>query len=410
MRTRPPKEGRKLAPERIPPHRHHRGQPAEAVIGLKTRGHRRTRRAPEPAPARPGIVDPLTGLPGRVALKEHLDLNVSLYDADGLRTALVQFALPDFRLVEQEHGPRASDEVLRWVAARLTERVGRTGQAFRCGRSTFAAVLEPTAIDDALAWAEVGVAVIGEPAAVPGGAIDFGLSAAVVMTEPGMTTDEVLHGADLTLGAMYEAGPGCVGWYGPEVDEWFRGRGREIENLVRRYEDLRLENRRLLELALVDRQTGLPNAASFEADHTQLHARRKRADERYSVLMVFIDGFAAHHDLVGPEQSLEVVRAVGASVSETVRESDRTYRMADGEFAVLLPGTDLREAVAAAERVRARVERLGLQDAGQKVTTVTVGAIGAGFRHASQKDVLNELSDLLVDARRSGTNRTVWPH
>jgi diguanylate cyclase (GGDEF)-like protein len=186
----------------------------------------------------------------------------------------------------------------------------------------------------------------------------------------------------------------------------------EVEELNGEIEELRLENQQLQQGMLIDRHSGLANGAAFDADLAQLDARWRRNDESYSVLFVDVDHFHGFDGALGEDPVQGVLRSVADAVAETVRQGDRSYRLTGEEFGVLLPGTQLREAVAAAERVRRRVEKLGIaHPAGDPgVVTVTIAAIGAGFRHKGPKDVVAELQDLMVTGKQSGRNRVVWPH
>lgn len=188
--------------------------------------------------------------------------------------------------------------------------------------------------------------------------------------------------------------------------------GAENDELVRENEELRLENQKLLQAILIDPQSGLPNAAAFDADHAQLDARRRRYEDGYAVLIADIDHFHTFNELFGEEAGHELTMLIATTIGQTVRQSDRTYRTGGEEFAVLLPGAELREAVTAAERVRENVERLQVLHPGNPpgIVTVTIAAIGAGFRHKTPKDMISELQDLMVAGKRAGRNRVVWPH
>ena len=186
----------------------------------------------------------------------------------------------------------------------------------------------------------------------------------------------------------------------------------ENHEVLREVEDLRLENQQLLQAILVDPQSGLPNAAAFDADHALLEARRKRYEDDYAVIVADIDHFHAFNELFGEKAGKDLTRTVATTIGETVRQSDRTYRLGGEEFAVLLPGADVREAVGAAERIRTRVESMDMMHPGNGpgVVTVTIAALGAGFRHKAPKDMIAELQDLMVAGKRAGRNRVVWPH
>src|SRR5439155_17093872 len=73
----------------------------------------------------------------------------------------------------------------------------------------------------------------------------------------------------------------------------------------------------------------------------------------------------------------ETLRAVGQTISGTVRAGDRTYRYGGEELTVLLPGVGLSDAVALGERIRLAVRRLGVEHHGNPggVVTVSVGAV-----------------------------------
>ena len=186
----------------------------------------------------------------------------------------------------------------------------------------------------------------------------------------------------------------------------------ENDMLMRENEELRLENQKLLQAILIEPQSGLPNAAAFDADHAQLDARRRRYEDGYAVLIADIDHFHTFNELFGEDAGHELTKLVATTIGQTVRQSDRTYRTGGEEFAVLLPGAELREAVTAAERVREKVEELQMLHPGNSsgVVTVTIAAIGAGFRHKAPMDMISELQDLMVAGKRAGRNRVVWPH
>ena len=186
----------------------------------------------------------------------------------------------------------------------------------------------------------------------------------------------------------------------------------ENDALMRENEELRLENQKLLQAILIDPQSGLPNAAAFDADHVQLDARRRRYEDGYAVMIADIDHFHTFNELFGEDAGNELTQVIATTIGQTVRQSDRTYRTGSEEFSVLLPGAELREAVTAAERVREKVEELQVLHPGNSfgVVTLTIAAIGAGFRHKAPKDMIAELQDLMVAGKRAGRNRVVWPH
>ena len=186
---------------------------------------------------------------------------------------------------------------------------------------------------------------------------------------------------------------------------------QEVAALTDEVEALRTENRRLHEWMLIDPATGLPNRPAFEADLLQLQARLRRSGDAYSVLLIDLDSFHHYNESFGIEPGDRVIATVAQTVHDSIRLGDRTYRYDGDQFAILLPGATMPDAVTAGERVRSRVESLGIEmplGYGPSLT-VTVAVVEAGFRHADTKELLIEVTRLLIDGKCAGRNRVVWP-
>jgi diguanylate cyclase (GGDEF)-like protein len=110
--------------------------------------------------------------------------------------------------------------------------------------------------------------------------------------------------------------------------------------------------------AMTDGLTGLMNRRSFEN-----RARILRSNgEDYALVMADLDHFKGLNDTHGHETGDRALRVFAETLRESVRTEDLVCRYGGEEFAVLLPGVDLAEAVEVMERVRvalARVTRRG---------------------------------------------------
>jgi len=185
----------------------------------------------------------------------------------------------------------------------------------------------------------------------------------------------------------------------------------EVGDLRSEIDDLRMENDLLAHSVLIDVHTGLANAAAFELDHLQLNARRRRSDQPYSILLGQID-HGDSGDSATPEDNDARLLAVAEVFKASVRQGDRAYCCDQNRLAVLLAGSDLKQAVAAGERFRSRVENAGIVDCSNPlgVVTVTVGVIEAGYRHEAAKDVFVEVEALVSEGGAAGSNQLLWPH
>ena len=365
--------------------------------------------APAVTPAAP--TDELTGCGDLIAFRLRLQEEVAAARPGAPRAALLLIDLDGFHRFNDLHGRAVGDQLLAVTASRLRGFVA-DGALYRVGGDQFGIMVPGVDAVEAVAFASRVLQAVGAPLdADPGGTL-LSASVAVVMLGHRDRADGVMRDADLTMFRAKAEGGGRVDVYNWELDDWAMTRKRDVERMTREMDDLRLENQVLAQAMTTDQRTGIPNALAFDADHVQVHARRSRSGEPYAVLMAGLDGFDASPHAFESPAGARAVRAVAHCIRDTVRLYDRAYRYDEGEFAVLLQLTDMRQAVAAAERVRVRVHKLGLESPASPTLplTVSIAVVEAGFRHNSAKDVLTEVSELLHASLPGGANRIVWPH
>ncbi|PSL53525.1 diguanylate cyclase (GGDEF)-like protein [Saccharothrix carnea] len=343
--------------------------------------------------------DALTGLANRTGFLPRLEQAVR--GAPG--PVLVFLDLDQFKDVNDRHGHAAGDHVLRLVASRLAAVVAGRGTAARLGGDEFVVLLDELDEQQAVDAAREILAVIATPVTLDEGVIRVSVSAGITFVRSGHGAEDLLHQADL---AMYRAKtiPVGVAVYDEDLEDWALARKHQVDRLAERLEELHAENRALAEAATIDQRTGLPNPATFDADH----ARRNRAGEPYSLLLVDIDRFHSYNTLYRYLAGHETLRKVGEAIVRTTRTGDRAYRYGGEEFTVLLPGTRLEGALASAERIRQAVERLGLEHRGNTggVVTVSIGAVEV-MPGASVTDAVEEASVAVLEAKDAGRNRVV---
>jgi diguanylate cyclase (GGDEF)-like protein len=121
-----------------------------------------------------------------------------------------------------------------------------------------------------------------------------------------------------------------------------------------------LLNARLFEmqerLAARDPLTGVLNRRELHEHLEREIERCRRHGGSFAVVVLDLDGFKLVNDTSGHSEGDDVLRAVGAALSESARGSDTVFRMGGDEFAILLPGcSDPEAAAASAERACAAI-------------------------------------------------------
>jgi diguanylate cyclase (GGDEF)-like protein/PAS domain S-box-containing protein len=158
----------------------------------------------EHALTRQAYSDALTGLPNRVLFQSRVEQALSQPPRNNTRVALLFCDLDGFKAVNDVQGHAAGDQLLKVVAARLTQCVRPYDTVARLGGDEFAVLLCGPDIEQvAVEIAERIVAFISEPVPLPDRSAHVGVSIGLaVSTSRGIDADTLLRQADL---AMYEA-------------------------------------------------------------------------------------------------------------------------------------------------------------------------------------------------------------
>jgi diguanylate cyclase (GGDEF)-like protein len=156
-----------------------------------------------------------------------------------------------------------------------------------------------------------------------------------------------------------------------------------------------------------DALTGLASRRRF-MEALELELKRAQRHERpCSVLMLDVDHFKRINDGFGHPVGDEVLTNLGRLIARSVRSTDVAGRIGGEEFALLLPETDIDGAKEIAERLRAAVEQLSVDDGrGRSVRfTVSVGAASLGRSATTSHELLADADRALYEAKHLGRNR-----
>src|SRR5665647_3367756 len=157
---------------------------------------------------------------------------------------------------------------------------------------------------------------------------------------------------------------------------------------------------------LTVRRIGLYNYGTF-VDY--LHNEATKID-RYggelTLIMLDLDHFKQFNDRHGHEPGNDVLRRVGSTLRNAVRDADMAARYGGEEFAVLIRG-DETHGYELAERLRRAIETTAVEvrDGGEVFCTVSAGVATYPVGAADETELVERADDALYESKRRGRNR-----
>jgi len=165
---------------------------------------------------------------------------------------------------------------------------------------------------------------------------------------------------------------------------------------------------KLREHANRDGLTGIANRRYFETRLGEEFARWQRYGGDLSMLLFDLDHFKAINDRFGHAVGDAVLRETARRVAAIVRAQDTFGRFGGEEFALLLPCTNLDEALQVADKVRDAIGRTTVDAEGVSVAvTASVGAACAKLGQPACDALVNDADAALYRAKRLGRDRSV---
>ncbi len=160
---------------------------------------------------------------------------------------------------------------------------------------------------------------------------------------------------------------------------WFAAMGGYVNRLRLRLSDshrnLKDAYDRIEQLAIRDELTGLYNRRFLMECLARERSRAERLSAPLCVCLVDIDRFKAINDTLGHAAGDAVLRGLAKVASAALRTIDIVGRFGGEEFLVVLPGTPLAGAAAAAERLRVGVQGTRYEMLGERQVTATFGVV-----------------------------------
>ncbi|ESR23592.1 PleD family two-component system response regulator [Lutibaculum baratangense] len=161
-------------------------------------------------------------------------------------------------------------------------------------------------------------------------------------------------------------------------------------------------------MALTDPLTGLHNRRYMESHLATLIGQAKDRGRSLSVLVLDIDYFKAVNDEYGHDVGDEVLREFSMRLRKAIRGIDLCCRLGGEEFVVVMPETELPQALLVGERIRQRIGTQPFLVGGRKLEiTVSVGVAALERSSEDGASILKRADQAVYSAKRHGRNRVV---
>lgn len=186
-----------------------------------------------------------------------------------------------------------------------------------------------------------------------------------------------------------------------------------LDQSAKAYSDLIRWGETARKRAITDEMTGLYNRHFLEESIKERFSNQSMNLRVMSLLMMDLDKIHHINDKHGSKGGDMVIIAAAEIIYSCLRPGDIPARLSGDEFAILLPDTDMENAVKVAERIREHIEKQQIEvplKAGDIDTTLISTRISIGIAiaptHANTAENLTETADkALRKAKELGRNR-----
>ena len=160
----------------------------------------------------------------------------------------------------------------------------------------------------------------------------------------------------------------------------------------------------LEKLANYDALTSIYNRHKIDTFLIEQMEISKRYEKPLSIIFFDIDKFKTINDTYGHEIGDSVLKELTALVSQKIRESDSLGRWGGEEFLIVLPETNLQNAIFLAEKLRKAIEKYDFSEVKQVTCSFGVSEIN---REDSLDSAISKVDKMLYIAKEQGRNKVV---
>lgn len=165
----------------------------------------------------------------------------------------------------------------------------------------------------------------------------------------------------------------------------------------------------LKDQSIRDSLTGLFNRRHLANSLRRALALAERRSKSVALLSIDVDHFKSFNDVYGHDAGDLVLRQVGELLEMAVDGDELACRLGGEEFIVVLPDSDMADALHRAETIRENIQGVAVKYGEKTLPSVTV-SIGVALSPQdgrSPQDLMSSADQALYAAKAEGRNRTV---
>lgn len=160
--------------------------------------------------------------------------------------------------------------------------------------------------------------------------------------------------------------------------------------------------------ATTDELTGLNNYRAFRLRLYDEINRSKRQKQKFCLLMMDIDKFKDFNDKYGHLVGDQILRAIGHSIMESLRNIDFIARYGGEEFIAIVINSDINDSKVSAERIRKAIEDSIFKfNSSEYIITISIGIAEYPTTSENEEDLINKADRALYQAKAAGRNRVI---
>ena len=189
----------------------------------------------------------------------------------------------------------------------------------------------------------------------------------------------------------------------PIVKEELVARLSNLVTTKQLFDQVKMQQEQLFQLAMTDQLTGLYNRHSLVQLLPKYFSHSMRHSTPLSLLVLDIDHFKHINDNYGHSKGDDVLRKFGQLITTNFRSEDLIARYGGEEFVVIMANSTNKDAIEKAELLRTHIEQHLIE--GLKVT-ISIG-VACADSHSNFEHMFNQADTALYHAKESGRNQTI---